>query len=133
MFFIKENWLRGGWYCSPLKFIIINSTLNNALFSGFDIIARHLAQLEHKIDDIQFNQNEILKKLFPQSGSQTQVSFPPEVNLPCNTIDDINKLEEWLLSCEDNENTAVSFLFCFIVYVSWLLLVSMIIGKGTML
>lgn len=60
-----------------------------------------MAKLEQKLDDIQFNPNKILKTLFPQGGPQTQVSFPPDLNLPCNTIDDFNKIEEWLLHlCE---------------------------------
>lgn len=77
-------------------------------FSGLNIIARHLARLEQKLDDIQFNQNEILKKLFPQD-LQTQVLFPPDLNIPCKSIDDVNKIEEWLHLCEENENIAVSF------------------------
>lgn len=71
------------------------STSSIREFNGFDIIAKHLARLEKRIDDIQSTLTDISNKLFPQTVPDS-VNLPDDLKLPCQSQEDIAKLEQWL-------------------------------------
>ncbi|GBN44476.1 hypothetical protein AVEN_26442-1, partial [Araneus ventricosus] len=66
----------------------------------FNNIARALAKIDRRLTEIERNQKEILEKLSP-NHSTAFVELPSEIKLPCESLEDVNKLEEWLTN-EDN-------------------------------
>ncbi|XP_039290474.1 uncharacterized protein LOC120352701 [Nilaparvata lugens] len=62
---------------------------------GLDVLAGHLARINRRLDDIEKNQSEILARLCPTKPAMNII--PPDIKLPCKTLDEISDLEDWLL------------------------------------
>lgn len=70
-------------------------------FSGYDVIARHLARIDKRLDDIESILGEIKNNYVPSTSNE--YVLPSELKLPCSTLSEVNKIEEWLCLNEDNE------------------------------
>lgn len=76
-------------------------------FAGFELLARRLIRVENKVGDIFNIQKELINHLLP--GSQhDSVVIPDDINLPCQTSIDVDKIEQWL-EIKENEIVSVSF------------------------
>lgn len=90
-----------------LIYCIVFSLKVFAIFSLLEsgAIAKQLAKINLRLTKIEQNQAEILLKLSPDVKSVDELSC--EVNLPCDSVADVNLVEEWL-KIEENAEILVS-------------------------
>ncbi|XP_063233547.1 uncharacterized protein LOC134537213 [Bacillus rossius redtenbacheri] len=62
---------------------------------GLQVIARHLAKIEKHLDVIQQSVSELLKQTLPDTVQNINI-LPEELTLPCETEEQLNKVEEWI-------------------------------------
>ncbi|XP_063219435.1 uncharacterized protein LOC134529371 isoform X3 [Bacillus rossius redtenbacheri] len=62
---------------------------------GLQVIARHLAKIEKRLDVIQQSVSELLKQTLPDTVQNINI-LPEELTLPCETEEQLNKVEEWI-------------------------------------
>ena len=74
-------------------------------FLGFEVIARHLAELQTTVKEILENQRIILNSILPDDNNLSNVSFDG-INIPCGSVDDVQLLEKWL-QLSNNEQALV--------------------------
>lgn len=60
---------------------------------GLVAIARHLAKIEKKLDEVLKNQ---LESKSPTAGVPRSISVADTLKLPCDTYDEVMKIEEFL-------------------------------------
>lgn len=77
--------------------------------SAFEVLARHLGKVENKLKDIEACLHEIRKCVSPSSSSSTY-SLPAEIKLPCDSENDLKKLEDLLTSQEYEQKLVRTFL-----------------------
>ena len=73
---------------------------------GFNIIARHLARIDKKLNEIHEGQAVILKKL--SCEERPLLTLPGYVQLPCADLEDITKLEERICAVDEHAKKLVS-------------------------
>lgn len=77
-------------------------------FTELTGLSKFLANINRRLSHIEDTQKEILRKLPPDALNTVIVNSPPtSLRIPCDNIEDINHLEEWLQT-EENVKTMVS-------------------------
>lgn len=71
-------------------------------FSGLRVISKHLVKIEKRLDVIQQSVSELLQQAVPDTIQNTSSNtLPEDLILPCETVEQLNKLEEWISSPEN--------------------------------
>lgn len=71
------------------------------------VVARHLAKIERRIEEIVIHQKILLENLAPSLKTHIE-PLPAEIKLPCDKEDDVTNIEQWLDSSPENEKKLVS-------------------------
>ncbi|KAG8233355.1 hypothetical protein J437_LFUL005816 [Ladona fulva] len=72
--------------------------------TALHVLARHLARLERKVDEIYDKQVELLQRINPDNSRAVgaELCIPENVRTPLQTQNDIEELEKWLSLSKDN-------------------------------
>ncbi|XP_039284146.1 uncharacterized protein LOC111052364 isoform X2 [Nilaparvata lugens] len=95
-------------YPEPPSELLVDVEAQHILTTnGLDVLAGHLARINRRLDDIEKNQSEILARLCPTKPAMNII--PPDIKLPCETLDKISDLKDWLLD-DTNKQSLITIL-----------------------